>query len=106
MHSVHRFRLVIPIIILILMAMACNFPQEGSPTPSGPDLLKTYAAQTIQVQLTLVATGLQPTITPGQPGALPPRLKAFVIRQPLKRMLITLTIQSSSQARNSPRPGD
>lgn len=69
MRSVHRFCLVIPIIILILMAMACNFPQGGDPTPSGPDLLKTYAAQTIQAQLTLVATGLQPTITPGQPGA-------------------------------------
>jgi hypothetical protein len=66
MRSIHRFRLVIPIIILILMAIACNFPQGGTPTPSGPDLLKTYAAQTIQAQLTLVATGLQPTITPGQ----------------------------------------
>ena len=66
MLNVHRFRLVIPIIILIFMAMACNFPQGGSPTPSGPDLLKTYAAETIQAQLTLVATGLQPTITPGQ----------------------------------------
>ena len=69
MSSVHRIRLVIPIIILILIAIACNFPQGGTPTPSGPDLLKTYAAKTIQAQLTLVATGLQPTITPGQSGA-------------------------------------
>jgi hypothetical protein len=69
MRSANRFQLVIPIILLMLMAIACNFPQEGTPTPSGPDLLKTYAAETIQAQLTLVATGLQPTVTPGQSEA-------------------------------------
>jgi hypothetical protein len=56
--------LVYPLLILVFLSLACNFPREGSPTPSGPEMLKTYAAQTIQVQLTLVATGVQPTFTP------------------------------------------
>jgi len=59
------FRLAIPILVLIIAGLACNFPTEGTPPPSGPELLKTYAAQTIQAQLTLVATGIQPTFTPG-----------------------------------------
>ncbi len=54
---------------MLFLALACNFPREGTPTPSGPEMLKTYAAQTIQVQLTLVATGVQPTFTPGPPEA-------------------------------------
>ena len=69
MINTHHFRLVLPLVVLLFAALACNFPQEGSPTPSGPDLLKTYAAETIQAQLTLVATGLQATVTPGQPEA-------------------------------------
>lgn len=68
MHNMRRFQLVIPVLILIILTLACNFPQGGTPTPSGPDLLKTYAAQTIQAQLTLVATGIKLTFTPGQPG--------------------------------------
>jgi len=63
------FRYVIPILVLILAGLACNFPTGGTPTPSGPELLKTYAAQTIQAQLTLVATGIQPTFTPGGSAA-------------------------------------
>ena len=63
------FRIVIPILILVAAGLACNFPTEGTPTPSGPELLKTYAAETIQAQLTLVATGIQPTFTPGLPQA-------------------------------------
>lgn len=64
-----RFRVAAPLILLISSILACNFPREGTPTLSGSELLKTYAAQTIQVQLTIIATGLQPTITPGPPGA-------------------------------------
>lgn len=78
MHSKRLYRLGFPLLFLFLLALACNFPREGTPTPSGPDLLKTYAAQTIQVQLTLIADGVQPTFTPGQiettdtpPGASP-----------------------------------
>lgn len=75
MHKICLQRLGLPIILLLGLTLACNFPREGSPTPSGPDLLKTYAAQTIQVQLTLLATGLQSTATPSPPGiatAIPP----------------------------------
>lgn len=67
MFKIRLLRLGIPIIILLGLTLACNFPREGSPTPSGPELLKTYAAQTIQVQLTLLATGLQPTSTSSPP---------------------------------------
>jgi len=69
MQIIRNFRLAIPVLLLFLGALACNFPREGTPTPSGPVLLKTYAAQTIQAQLTLVSTGVQPTVTPGQPIA-------------------------------------
>ena len=58
-------RFAIPLIILIAAGLACNFPSGGTPTPSGPEMLRTYAAETIQAQLTLVATGIQPTFTPG-----------------------------------------
>jgi hypothetical protein len=58
-------RLAIPILILLASGLACNFPSGGTPTPSGPELLKTFAAETIQAQLTLVANGIQSTVTPG-----------------------------------------
>lgn len=61
--------------ILILLCSAalagCNFPRGGTPTPSGPELVLTYAAQTIQVQLTLAAVGDLITFTPGTPGFTP-----------------------------------
>ncbi len=63
------FRLTIPFLILITAGLACNFPTEGTPTPSGPELLRTYAAETVQAQLTLVASGIQPTFTPGGASA-------------------------------------
>jgi len=69
MQITRKFRFALPIFVLLLASLACNFPREGTPTPSGPELLKTYAAQTIQAQLTLVATGIQPTFTQG--GTLP-----------------------------------
>ncbi|UCF26773.1 MAG: hypothetical protein JSW42_08910, partial [Chloroflexota bacterium] len=65
MQKKRHYRLVFPLLVLLFLALACNFPREGTPTPSGPEMLKTYAAQTIQVQLTLVATGVQPTFTTG-----------------------------------------
>ena len=63
------FRFAIPILILVSAGIACNFPSGGTPTPSGPELLRTYAAETIQAQLTLIATGIQPTFTPGESSA-------------------------------------
>ena len=66
MQIIRRYRLVFPLLILFILSLACNFPRGGTPTPSGPEMLRTYAAQTIQAQLTLVATGVQPTFTPGQ----------------------------------------
>jgi hypothetical protein len=61
--------------ILILLCSAalagCNFPRGGTPTPSGPELVLTYAAQTIQVQLTLAAVGGVTTFTPNPPGFTP-----------------------------------
>lgn len=56
---------------LALALPACNFPRGGTPTVSGPDLVLTYAALTVQARLTLAPTGLQLTITPGAPGESP-----------------------------------
>lgn len=60
--------------LIILMSTAlvgCNFPSGGTPAPSGPELVMTYAAQTIQAQLTLAATSGLTTLTPGPPGLTP-----------------------------------
>lgn len=66
MQITRRYRFVFLLFVLFILALACNFPREGTPTPTGPELLRTYAAQTIQAQLTLAATGVQATFTPGQ----------------------------------------
>lgn len=65
MQKNRHYRLVFPLFILSMLVLACNFPREGTPTPSGPELLKTYAAQTVQAQLTLAATAVQPTSIQG-----------------------------------------
>ena len=52
-----------------LILAACNFPTASSGQPPGPELILTYAAQTVEAQLTADASGLQPTFTPG--GLLP-----------------------------------
>src|SRR4030067_1799832 len=64
-----RFRLIIVIILVLLLQLACNLPGQGTPTVSGPDLVRTYAALTVQARLTLQATGVQPPFTP--PGGTP-----------------------------------
>src|SRR3990172_2713051 len=64
-----RQRLLIVIILVLLLQLACNLPGQGTPTVSGPDLVRTYAALTVQARLTLQAPGLQPTFTP--PGGTP-----------------------------------
>src|SRR3970282_553629 len=64
-----RLRLLIVIILVLLLQLACNLPGQGTPTVSGPDLVRTYAALTLQARLTLQATGRQPTFTP--PGGTP-----------------------------------
>lgn len=54
------------ILILLFSTLAgCNFPRGGTPAPSGPQLIFTYAAQTLQAQQTLAATG---AVTPSTPG--------------------------------------
>jgi hypothetical protein len=64
-------RLLAILAIGLVLLIACNFPQaEGTPV-SGPDLVLTYAAQTVQAQLTLAATGVQPILTPGSPENTP-----------------------------------
>lgn len=84
MQIIRRYRLVFPLLILFILALACNFPREGTPTPTGPEMLRTYAAQTIQAQLTLAATGVQPTFTPGQ-------LEATATPSPTSPSIATLT---------------
>lgn len=69
----HAFRncLLVALGVGLLMLSACNFPSPDSPPQSGQDLVLTYAAQTVEAQLTLVAGGIQATITPGAPGETP-----------------------------------
>ena len=64
-----RQRLMMVVILVLLLQLACYLPREGTPTVSGPELIRTYAALTVQARLTLQATGVQPTFTP--PGGTP-----------------------------------
>ncbi len=71
MHAT-RTRLLIALSIALLALSACNFPgPNATPTQSGPQLIMTYAAQTVEAQLTLAATSVQPTFTPGPAGETP-----------------------------------
>jgi hypothetical protein len=63
-----RARLLVFLGIGLVLLAACNFPRAQGTAVSGPDLVLTYAAETVQAQLTLAATGVQPTLTPGLPG--------------------------------------
>jgi hypothetical protein len=67
----HLTRNLFSVGILALILLACNFPRGGTPTVSGPDLVLTYAALTVQARLTLAPTALQLTVTPGTPGGSP-----------------------------------
>jgi hypothetical protein len=66
-----RARSLATLAIGFVLLAACNFPQAEGTAVSGPDLVLTFAAETVQAQLTLAATGLQPTLTPGLPGTTP-----------------------------------
>jgi hypothetical protein len=50
--------------MVLIFSAACNFPGLGNSTPVGPDLILTYAAQTVQAQLTLSALLQTPIETP------------------------------------------
>jgi hypothetical protein len=69
-----RKRLLATLVLGLVSLAACNFPSAEGTAVSGPDLVLTYAARTVEAQLTLAATGVQPPITPGAPGitATPP----------------------------------
>lgn len=68
-----RTRLLFALGFALLLLSACNFPgpNAATPTESGPQLVMTYAAQTVEAQLTLAATSIQPTFTQGASGGVP-----------------------------------
>ena len=66
----NRLRWSYALFMLLLAALACNFPGAVTPTPFfGPDMVLTSAAQTIAAELTLAPTG--PGFTPGSTTTLP-----------------------------------
>ena len=62
-------RLLFIIVLVLLLQLACNLPGQGTPTVSGPDLLRTYAVLTLQARLTLQVTNALLTLQP--PGGTP-----------------------------------
>lgn len=61
---------LIALVAVILVQLACNMPRgEGTPTPSGAEILYTAAAQTVEAQLTQVN---QPPVTAMIPATLIP----------------------------------
>ena len=63
-----RTCLLASLAIGLVLLTACNFPRAEGTAVSGPDLVLTFAAETVQAQLTLAATGVQPALTPGFSG--------------------------------------
>ena len=56
-------KLIFPFLFLILLALACNFPGlDASQTSGTAQMALTYAAQTIQVQLTMIVIQLSQTL--------------------------------------------
>lgn len=66
-------RVFILVIAFAMILSACNMPRNTTPTQSGIDLISTYAAQTVQVQLTQANQPqvTSPVLTPF-PTSVPP----------------------------------
>lgn len=64
-----RVRLIALLGPTLVLLTACNFPRSGATPQARPETILTYAAQTVEAQLTLSAGEIQATITPG--GATP-----------------------------------
>jgi hypothetical protein len=57
---------VILVLILLMSALACNFPTReniAAPTPEGPEATFTALAQTLEVILTETAAAIPPVLT-------------------------------------------
>ncbi len=57
------------ILVLTLVQLACNMPDNTPPTQESPGLIHTIAAQTVEAQLTQQAGGLLPTQSVSTPMA-------------------------------------
>jgi hypothetical protein len=60
-----RIRALVLLAVVLVLLAACNFPRPGSTQPARPETVLTFAAQTVQAQLTQAAGELQATLTPG-----------------------------------------
>lgn len=49
------------ILVVAMVQLACNLPEDDTPTEDSPGLIHTIAAQTVEAQLTEQASGQQPT---------------------------------------------
>lgn len=79
MRNPHRWSYAF--LVLLLAALACNFPGAATPTPFvGPDTILTYAAQTIEAELTAAPTG--PGSTPSLVAAESATLPAGITPSP------------------------
>jgi hypothetical protein len=56
------------ILVLAAVQLACNMPNDATPTSESPGLIHTIAAQTVEAQLTQQAGGLLPTQTGATPA--------------------------------------
>jgi hypothetical protein len=89
----NRHRWFYALFVLLLAALACNFPGAATPTPFlGPDTILTYAAQTIEAELTSAPPGT--AITPSLPAEGTSTLPAEV------------TSTAQSEATKTPGPCD
>jgi hypothetical protein len=76
-------RFYLSVIALLIGAMACNLPGAATPTPdSGPDAAFTFAAQTVEAELTRVALAQPTTPVPAVTETATPQPTATASRTP------------------------
>lgn len=98
-----QLRTMLIVVVLWVFALACNLPFTGAPTPPGPEMVWTYAAQTVVAQLTLNALATLPVSTP-LPSEVMPSATATVAIPPTFTETPTSTSTPPPTATATPLP--
>mgnify|MGYP005832338215 CR=1 FL=1 len=99
-----RTKIALFLATLWLSALACNLPFGGVPTAPAPEVVWTYAAQTVVAQLTLNALGTLPVGTPIPSEIVPTAPVETVLPSPTETATPTDTPSPSPSPTMTPLP--
>ncbi len=97
-------RIALVLVLLWVFALACNLPFGEAPTPPGPEVVWTYAAQTVAVQLTSIALTTVPSGTPIPAEVTPTETVVTVLPSPTDTVTPTDTPLPSPTPTATPLP--